>query len=267
MEIFIVNTDTVDGTSRHRAWIEREVVVTDGKAKYRKSLSRVRTGDTVVLYENGIGIVALGTALDDGLVDVQGEDRLNKKEVVEYHKRVKWELDLRANPITRAELIQLLGQGPMQAVQMVVKGKQQLLNRLILLQSGVTSDIGEYIRLADELWKSGRVARPTGIEQPKRTESQVLQFYRDPKVRAWVLQRAEGRCELCASPAPFFDHFQTPYLESHHIITLASGGPDTPKNTAALCPNCHRELHVGLDRVAKSRVLSELVLVKEARQS
>ena len=30
-----------------------------------------------------------------------------------------------------------------------------------------------------------------------------------------------------------------PYLEVHHIIQLAKGGPDTIKNAVALCPNCH----------------------------
>lgn len=36
-----------------------------------------------------------------------------------------------------------------------------------------------------------------------------------------------------------------PYLEIHHVKTLATGGADTVDNTVAICPNCHRELHHG----------------------
>ena len=37
--------------------------------------------------------------------------------------------------------------------------------------------------------------------------------------------------------------FGSPYLEVHHVKTLAEGGPDTPNNTVAICPNCHSALH------------------------
>ena len=40
------------------------------------------------------------------------------------------------------------------------------------------------------------------------------------------------------------DKNDKPYLESHHIIWLSEGGSDTLDNTAALCPNCHKKMHV-----------------------
>ena len=58
--------------------------------------------------------------------------------------------------------------------------------------------------------------------------------------------------------------YQEPYLESHHIATLAEGGPDTPENTAALCANCHRELHYGAERRAKTARLRALIQGKQA---
>jgi 5-methylcytosine-specific restriction protein A len=45
---------------------------------------------------------------------------------------------------------------------------------------------------------------------------------------------------------------------------LASGGPDTPENTAALCPNCHRSLHYGSDRDALTADLIARILTAEA---
>jgi predicted HNH restriction endonuclease len=87
---------------------------------------------------------------------------------------------------------------------------------------------------------------------PKKAASvQVLrmEFQRNPNVVASTLYRAKGFCELCQQPAPFERESDgTPYLEVHHIVSLADGGDDTLENTLALCPNCHRELHFGNDK-------------------
>ncbi|CAH7245263.1 e14 prophage; 5-methylcytosine-specific restriction enzyme McrA (fragment) [Vibrio chagasii] len=58
--------------------------------------------------------------------------------------------------------------------------------------------------------------------------------------------RANGTCEICYKPAPFIRKTDnTPYLEVHHKLPLAQGGPDTVDNVLALCPNCHRQAHFG----------------------
>lgn len=62
-------------------------------------------------------------------------------------------------------------------------------------------------------------------------------------VRSYVLQRANGFCELCGCPAPFTRRDGAPYLESHHIERRADEGLDHPRVAAALCPNCHRKAH------------------------
>ncbi|MEI3508351.1 MAG: HNH endonuclease [Bacilli bacterium] len=53
-----------------------------------------------------------------------------------------------------------------------------------------------------------------------------------------------GICDLCHNPAPFKKKNGEAYLEEHHVITLADGGPDAIYNTVALCPNCHKKVHV-----------------------
>jgi len=35
------------------------------------------------------------------------------------------------------------------------------------------------------------------------------------------------------------------------LKTLANGGSDTIENTIALCPNCHREFHYGINSTKK----------------
>jgi 5-methylcytosine-specific restriction protein A len=57
-------------------------------------------------------------------------------------------------------------------------------------------------------------------------------------------RRADGICQLCEEPAPFNNKKGEPFLEFHHIIWLSKGGEDTIENSVALCPNCHRKMHV-----------------------
>lgn len=89
---------------------------------------------------------------------------------------------------------------------------------------------------------------PRGVRKPWRDTREVALVGRDPEVQKWILQCADGRCELCDEPAPFAKQNGHPYLEIHHIHRLADGGADTPENAVALCPNCHREAHYGTER-------------------
>lgn len=89
-------------------------------------------------------------------------------------------------------------------------------------------------------------SKPQGNSRPGTTVSQVVQFKRDPQVKAWVLREAKGACECCSQPAPFNGTDGEPFLEVHHVRKLAEGGSDTVGNAVAICPNCHRALHYGM---------------------
>ncbi len=83
-------------------------------------------------------------------------------------------------------------------------------------------------------------------KNPSKSPSITYIYERNPDVIAEVLYRAKGICEKCNAPAPFIRKSDnSPYLEVHHIVTLANGGDDTVDNCIAVCPNCHRELHFG----------------------
>jgi 5-methylcytosine-specific restriction endonuclease McrA len=92
------------------------------------------------------------------------------------------------------------------------------------------------------------IHQPNGQQKPKKTQITTSTYFRDPAVRAWVLENANGKCEACGSDAPFFLPDGYPFLEVHHMIPLALGGPDTIENTLALCPNCHRRSHLSNDK-------------------
>ncbi len=80
---------------------------------------------------------------------------------------------------------------------------------------------------------------------------------RSPYVAAYAKRRAAGSCELCQAPAPFQTQGGEPYLECHHIEWLSRGGKDSIDNTVALCPNCHRRMHV-IEAEADINALKEI---------
>jgi 5-methylcytosine-specific restriction protein A len=80
-------------------------------------------------------------------------------------------------------------------------------------------------------------------------------YERSETVRAYVLLRAKGVCECCSSDSPFERSDGSAYLEVHHTTRLSDGGLDHPKHTAAVCPNCHREIHCGRDGTVKNLAL------------
>lgn len=88
------------------------------------------------------------------------------------------------------------------------------------------------------------LAQRQSKKKPKEVTSTVIQKVRDPYIAEYARRRANGICQLCGIPAPFNRSDGTPYLESHHIDWLAEGGEDSIENTVALCPNCHRKMHI-----------------------
>jgi 5-methylcytosine-specific restriction protein A len=80
-------------------------------------------------------------------------------------------------------------------------------------------------------------------------------YRRSEDVKAYVLARANGICELCRKAAPFLNKDGKSYLEAHHIRQLSDDGLDIPTWMAAICPNCHREIHYGQDGVMKNQIL------------
>ena len=78
---------------------------------------------------------------------------------------------------------------------------------------------------------------------PGNRDVKTKTYERSSIVSELAKRRAGGRCQLCLMEAPFKTKDGSPYLETHHIVWLSNGGEDTPENTVALCPNCHRKMH------------------------
>lgn len=91
----------------------------------------------------------------------------------------------------------------------------------------------------------------------KKIVSATTQYFRDPVVRALVLDRAKGACEYCGKTG-----FKKPdgsrYIETHHIVSLAKQGPDCATNVIGVCAEHHREAHFGASR----KKLEEAMLLR-----
>lgn len=91
-------------------------------------------------------------------------------------------------------------------------------------------------------------------KKPKKKKVSTTGYERNPYVVEYAKRRASGKCQLCLEKAPFNNVIGKPYLEAHHIIWLSKGGSDSISNTVALCPNCHRKMHILNEKQDVSRL-------------
>ena len=107
---------------------------------------------------------------------------------------------------------------------------------------------------------AGTSDRGTRFGKPRVT----VDILRLESARRAVLLRSEGHCENphCTGEAQDVTDAGRPILEVDHVQDLATGGPDSPEQMIALCPNCHaiktrgrtrEQLRQGLFTIARQR--------------
>lgn len=118
-----------------------------------------------------------------------------------------------------------------------------------------------------------KAAREAALAVTQRAPSTSTQaaartiYQRSQVVAHYVLMRAAGTCESCEKPAPFSKPDGSPYLEPHHTNRVSDGGLDHPQFVAAICPNCHREIHSGEDGAKKNQALAQKIRSYELSRS
>jgi len=122
-----------------------------------------------------------------------------------------------------------------------LKETSQLLDRTLLEKYRQTKQKDAKKLSVDALKKRAQQTGSTKVSQRIVASST---YVRSEFVAEYSKQQAKGICQLCDMPAPFNSMDGNPYLECHHIEWLSKGGPDTINNTVALCPNCHRKMHM-----------------------
>jgi hypothetical protein len=130
-----INTDAVSNgdTSFHDTWIHRGIAVTSGHEGYRDKINRIKRGDTVLLYVKRVGVVAVGTMLDDRAQDVHAPATVSPREPVEYQRKVKWFTDIRNQPLHYDRVREMRGQYPLSSVDTLKKGREDILEAIQLL--------------------------------------------------------------------------------------------------------------------------------------
>src|SRR4051794_10769147 len=103
MAYFFYNTD--GGQSRFHTLIKRGIAATGGDRRFGEQLGQLRPLDVVLMYEDGIGIVAVGHVRENW------DGKKHKTiwyyppgEPHEYRIKVRWFLNLSNNPISVAKI-------------------------------------------------------------------------------------------------------------------------------------------------------------------
>lgn len=134
------------------------------------------------------------------------------------------------------------------------------INKTIINIEDIENSVKEKAKIVRGLSQEEIKEKVKNIESSTVTK-EVKTVYRERNqfIAEYTKIRANGICDLCGKEAPFMDKNGKPYLESHHVITLANGGPDAIYNAVAICPNCHRKIHV-LNNKADTEKLEKVIL-------
>jgi 5-methylcytosine-specific restriction protein A len=166
--------------------------------------------------------------------------------------------------------VELAG-APYQSSEMDINGKMRRVIKFPLKRidpsKNIIVDIKDIEKSEQEKIKEVRKYNIEKIKERAKTAESNQVFTKDVKtvyrernqyIAEFTKERAKGICDLCREEAPFKDGSGKPYLESHHVITLANNGPDAIYNTVAICPNCHRRIHV-LNNKEDMKILTNVI--------
>jgi hypothetical protein len=223
MALFFYNTD--DGDTQKL--IKRGFAVTGGPRKFGRQLAQLRPLDTLLMYENGTGVVAIGRVREewDGKAHTNVWYYPNDRH--EYRLRVKWN---RVNtPISLARLKQVLGYQPRSAVRRIRKRAVE-----------VQSLINEFLP------KSTNSDETAFLEGEKRA---TMGTARNPQLREAAKRRYGLKCYCCGFDyEAFYGSVAKGLAIVHHLKLFAKSTrklrKTTIKDVRVVCANCHHVIHV-----------------------
>lgn len=141
MEYFFYNTDAGvikdEPRPRFGVLIDRSFAAVGGdRQKYGEQLDQLSPDDILLMYENTVGIVAVGRVLEhwdgvthnDSLYYTEREKELLTGGAYEYRIAVDWFIDTSHTPISVKQLIKIIGYNPRGTVQKIVKNRTEIEN-------------------------------------------------------------------------------------------------------------------------------------------
>lgn len=145
----------------------------------------------------------------------------------------------RARNITQKELAVAIG------VSATVISRYE--NGSIIPPSDRLRKIADYLQVSLAMLTGGKEGGTVSSDQTSKLFDAIdmdRYLIEDFPVARKIIKESNGKCELCGEQAPFNYRDGTPYLESHFVQWLSEGGSPTIDNVVALCPNCHKKIHV-----------------------
>lgn len=240
MDYYFYNTDakSLRGGPRYRVLIDQSLAITGGPSKYGEKLRRLGPEDCLLMYENDVGIVAVGTVFErwDGVAHKTplyyrpGVDDFDPPR--EYRIGVEWFLDLSDNPIEFNDVKRLTGSTPSTALKQI-GSPTKIAARIEALCGAIEPAI---IEAAD-------------VDGPGRVETTTYRILRDTYLARRVKRLHNFKCQVCGHTIRLSDGGY--YAEGHHMKPLGGihKGPDLMRNILCLCPNHHTELDYGARRI------------------
>lgn len=256
MDYFFYNSDAkslIDKTQpRFRILISGNFAASSGNRHFGENFKRLKIGDVLLMYENEVGVVAVGSVLKpwDG---ISYADPLyyTKEEMIvpandgafEYRIMVNWYLDLSLNPITAKHLRQYSIPLPPLAFSKI--------NR--------RSEVEQMLRKLPPPILPTPVAFDLVVPSPERVESTIYRVLRDTAKALYVKNLHNYQCQVCSHTIELPDGKR--YAEAHHIrpLGMPHNGPDIISNILCLCPNHHAELDYGVLAITLPALLNSTI--------
>lgn len=232
------NTDAnaFGGRSASQRLIKRGFAVTGGAQKFGDLLAKLDTGDTLLMYENMVGVLAVGTIVKrwDGKAH-ENTWYYGPNEPHEYRIATDWYLDFTADPIDYKVLRDAVGYTPRGALR-------RDLNRHAEIETLISEYATESHIPAEHKTKPGRLATTT------------MRIVRDTGLSRTVKRLHDFRCQMCGNRLGLPDGRY--YAEAHHIRPLGKphDGVDTLSNLLCVCPNHHAALDFHAIRIDVKRL-------------
>lgn len=107
---------------------------------------------------------------------------------------------------------------------------------------------------------------------PKQRNITSTSWQRNPQLAKSILMKNNYKCQFNSEHKSFISQATNEnYVEVHHLIPMEFQGEfhnnlDIPENIVTLCPNCHKQVHLG-NSEAKKEILESLLLEKSKELS
>ena len=239
MNYFFYNTDanSLSRNGRFPILIEQGFAATSGPRRFGEELGKLSLGDTILMYENGQGVVAVGAVLEHWDGETYERPRYYAEDDFDHEYRIKvdWFLDLSKSPITVKEL-KRRASTPRGAICRVRKWRSEI-EKMIEERSAL-------------LYSPEQIVEPSLYTEGAIRQAWVNAYERNPTARSLCIAHYGAKCVICGFDfGAIYGPLAEGCIQVHHVKPLSEVGHkytvDPIADLRPVCPNCHAVIHLG----------------------